>query len=88
MNLFGGCAPGTSVALDTHRVHYSEITLKGVYHHRPKTVREALGMLARGAFDARLLLTVEKPLEELEEALRGMMRKEYLKVVMKPDAGE
>jgi L-iditol 2-dehydrogenase len=88
VNLFGGCAPGTSVALDTHRVHYSEITLKGVYHHRPKTVREALGMLARGAFDARLLLTVEKPLEELEEALRGMMRKEYLKVVMKPDAGE
>jgi len=83
VNLFGGCAPGTSVALDTHRVHYSEITLKGVYHHRPKTVRAALEMLAQGAFDARLLLSAEKPLEELEEALRGMMRKEFLKVVIR-----
>jgi threonine dehydrogenase-like Zn-dependent dehydrogenase len=37
--LFGGCAPGTSVEMDTHHVHYSEITVKGVYHHRPETVR-------------------------------------------------
>src|SRR5690606_1120167 len=35
VNLFGGCAPGTSIPLDTHLVHYSELTLKGVYHHRP-----------------------------------------------------
>ena len=83
VNLFGGCAPGTSVPLDTHRVHYSEITLKGVYHHRPETVVAALRMLAEGAFDARLLLSTEKPLEELEEALRGMMRKEFLKVVIR-----
>jgi L-iditol 2-dehydrogenase len=32
VNLFGGCAPGSTVALDTHLVHYSEITIKGAYH--------------------------------------------------------
>ncbi len=46
VNLFGGCAPGSRVTLDTHRVHYSELTVKGVYHHRPENVRDALALLA------------------------------------------
>ncbi len=46
VNLFGGCAPGTSIPLDTHLVHYSELTLKGVYHHRPETFRRAIELLA------------------------------------------
>jgi L-iditol 2-dehydrogenase len=83
-NLFGGCAPGTTVPLDTHLVHYSELTIKGVYHHRPATVARALKMLASGAFPARLLLSVERPLEDLEGALRSMMRGEALKVVIRP----
>ncbi len=84
VNLFGGCAPGTAVSLDTHRIHYSEIAIKGVYHHRPATVARALELLAQGAFDARILLSAERPIEELEEALRSMMRKEALKVVIRP----
>lgn len=84
VNLFGGCAQGTKVPMDTHRVHYSELTVKGVYHHRPATVARALDMLSRGAFDASILLSAERPLEELEEALRSMMRKEALKVVLRP----
>jgi L-iditol 2-dehydrogenase len=83
-NLFGGCAPGSVLEIDTHRIHYSEITLKGVYHHRPATFRRALELLASGRFDARVLLSAERPLEELEEALRSMMRKEALKVVVRP----
>ena len=84
VNLFGGCPPGTQVALDTHRVHYSEITIKGVYHHRPATFARALALLARRAIDPGVLLSAERPLEELEEALRSMMRKEALKVVIRP----
>jgi L-iditol 2-dehydrogenase len=87
VNLFGGCAQGTSIPLDTHRVHYSEITIKGAYHHRPANVEQAIEMLARGPFDARLLLSAERPLEEVEEALRSMMRKEALKVVIRPGRG-
>ena len=84
VNLFGGCAPGTAIPLDTHLLHYSELTVKGVYHHRPATVARAVDMLASGAFDAGLLLSAERPIEEVEEALRSMIRKETLKVVIRP----
>jgi L-iditol 2-dehydrogenase len=87
VNLFGGCAPGTAAALDTHKLHYGEITLKGVYHHRPATVREALELLADRSFEVERLLTAERPLGETEEALRSMIRKEALKVVIRPARG-
>jgi L-iditol 2-dehydrogenase len=82
--LFGGCPPGTSVPLDTHHLHYSELTVKSTYHHRPETFRRALGMLARGDLDVRPLLSAERPLAELEAALHAMQRKEALKVVIRP----
>ena len=83
VNLFGGCAPGTTIPLDTHAVHYDELTIKGVYHHRPATIQKALALLADPGFRADLLLTGERPIEGVEEALRSMMRKEALKVVIK-----
>jgi len=82
VNLFGGCAPGTTVALDTHRLHYSEITVKGVYHHRPATFERALGLLTDPAFPAGQLINARRPIAQVEEALRSMMRKEALKVVI------
>jgi L-iditol 2-dehydrogenase len=84
VNLFGGCAPGTTVALDTHRLHYDEITVKGVYHHRPATFRGALELLSDPAFPAGELLSATRPIAAVEEALRSMMRKETLKVVIAP----
>jgi L-iditol 2-dehydrogenase len=86
VNFFGGCAPGTSIPLDTHLVHYNELTLKGVYHHRPDTFRRAIALLADPAFKADLLLSGTKPISGVVDALRSMMRKEALKVVIRQDA--
>lgn len=83
--LFGGCPAGTRVEMDTHRIHYSEITIKGVYHHRPDTVRRALGMLADESFPADQLLSDVRPIDEVEQALRAMMEKRALKVVIRAD---
>ncbi|MBC8339221.1 MAG: alcohol dehydrogenase catalytic domain-containing protein [Rhodospirillales bacterium] len=83
VNLFGGCAPGTSIELDTHLVHYSELTIKGVYHHRPDTIRRALAMLADPGFKADKLLSAERPIDQVEDALRSMMSKDAFKVVIK-----
>lgn len=83
--LFGGCAPGTRVEMDTHHVHYSEITVKGVYHHRPDTVRRALDLLSEDAFEAEHLLSAVRPIEEVEQALRAMMDKDALKVVIRSE---
>jgi len=82
--LFGGCRPGTFIPLDTHRLHYLELTIKGAYHHRPTTFLRALEILASGRLRAAELLSAERPLEEVEGALRSMMRKEALKVVIRP----
>ncbi|HBL25751.1 MAG TPA: dehydrogenase [Acidobacteria bacterium] len=82
--LFGGCRSGTFIPLDTHRLHYQELTIKGAYHHRPATFRRALDLLASGRLQAAELLSAERPLEDLEGALRSMMRKEALKVVIRP----
>lgn len=83
VNLFGGCAPGTTVPLDTHRLHYSELTVKGVYHHRPENVRDALDLLTAEDFQARLLLSDECGIDGVEAALRQMMDKKALKVVIR-----
>ncbi len=83
VNFFGGCPPGTTVSLDTHSVHYRELTIKGVYHHRPETIQKALKLLANPKFKADLLLSAERPIEDVEDALRSMMREESLKVVIK-----
>jgi len=80
--LFGGCAPGTTTDLDTHRLHYSEITVKGVYHHRPATVRSALDRLAGGELRLELLLQDRCDLEGVEGALRRMASREILKAVV------
>lgn len=83
VNLFGGCAPGTTIPLDTHLVHYSELTIKGVYHHRPDTVRRALTLLADPQFRADRLITGERSIDGVEDALRSMMSKDALKVVIR-----
>ncbi|MBT6277045.1 MAG: alcohol dehydrogenase catalytic domain-containing protein [Chromatiales bacterium] len=82
VNLFGGCAPGTVVPLDTHHVHYQELTVKGVYHHRPDTIRRALALLGESDFPADELLNGRVAIEDVAEGLQAMMDKRALKVVV------
>jgi L-iditol 2-dehydrogenase len=63
--LFGGCAAGAKAEIDTHRVHYHEITLFGVFHHRPAYVRQALDLLGEGEIKRELFIDREICLEEL-----------------------
>jgi L-iditol 2-dehydrogenase len=81
---FGGCAPGTEVRLDTCLVHYSNITIKGVFHHRPYYVEKALDVLARKEINPLPVITDEMPLSELPAALKRMMEKKSSKIAVKP----
>jgi len=63
--LFGGCAAGSNAEIDTHRLHYDEVTLFGVFHHRPSYVRQALELLGQGAIPRELLIDRELSLEEV-----------------------
>ena len=81
---FGGCKPGTTVTLDTRRVHYDEITTMGVFHFTPKAVKEAQRLLASGEVDVTPLVTGEMPLVELPAALEMVGRGEGIKYALVP----
>jgi L-iditol 2-dehydrogenase len=82
--LFGGCAPGTSVRLDTRRVHYEELRLLGVFHHTPDLIRRAVDLLASGVLDPTPLVTHEMGIADVPRALDLMSRGEALKVLIRP----
>jgi L-iditol 2-dehydrogenase len=63
--LFGGLAQDAHVPIDAQRVHYDELTLRGSFHHTPRTVRAALAFLASGAYPWERLITHRLSLEEL-----------------------
>ena len=84
VNLFGGCKPGTSFTLDTRLMHYSEITIKGVYHHTPRFVREALNLLTSGRMMAEEFITEEMPLDRVHEALNLIINRKGIKTAVIP----
>ena len=84
VNLFGGCTPGTKIEIDTGLIHYSEITIKGVYHHTPAYVRRALGLISEGKIDTRLFITKELPLEKIAEALKLIINHRGVKTAVIP----
>ena len=72
VNLFGGPPKGSTVPLDTNRLHYSQITLKSPFHHRPGAFRRALDYLASGAIPAEPFIGATCPLEELPALFKTM----------------
>lgn len=81
---FGGCAPGTTVAVDTRRAHYDELTLVGAFHHTPALIAQAVGLLESEALVPDGLLTHAMSLAEVPEALALMERGQALKVLIEP----
>lgn len=82
VNLFGGCRSGTHIEIDTRRPHYDELSIIGVFHHTPRTVRTALALITSGQVDVDALVTHQMPLERLEEAFQLMISGETLKVAI------
>ena len=81
---FGGCKPGTTVTLDTHRVHYDEITTMGVFHFAPRSVQEAQRLLASGEVNVAPLVSGSLPLSDLPRALDLIGRGEGIKYALLP----
>jgi L-iditol 2-dehydrogenase len=81
---FGGCAPGTSIAVDTRRAHYEELALLGAFHHTPDLIRRAVELLESGAVEPEALITHRMGLGGVREALALMTTGEALKVLIEP----
>jgi L-iditol 2-dehydrogenase len=80
---FGGLEPGTELAVDTYRLHYEELTLRGAFHHAPRHVRAALAFLASGAYPWERLITHEVGLDEVP-ALFADPPDDLLKAAVRP----
>ena len=86
--LFGGLPREAVVPVDSYRLHYEALTLRGSFHHRPRDVRTALELLERAAASITRLLTHEFALADVVEPLRrcaGLAPRDgLLKAVIRP----
>jgi L-iditol 2-dehydrogenase len=82
--LFSGLPGGTQVSFDATHVHYDEITMKGIFHHTPRAVEQALHMLASGQVDVKPILDGEITLDQVEDGLGRMQRSEAIKLAVRP----
>jgi len=84
VNLFGGCPRDTTITVNTEQLHYSELTLKGVFHSTPLHVRQALKLLASEALPLERLISDQRTLKDLEQAFCDMRDRTVIKVAIVP----
>jgi len=80
---FGGRERGTALLVDTYRLHYEELTLRGAFHHAPRNVRTALAFLASGAYPWDRLVTHQVGLDGVARLLAEPPR-DLLKAAVVP----
>ncbi len=81
--LFGGCESGTTATFDTYRLHYNEITLKGVFHFAPRDVKKAYTLLT-GSLDVSSLISGSYRLDDLRTPFEKLSRGEGIKYAIIP----
>ncbi len=72
VNFFGGCPSGTTVSLDTARLHYSSIRTVASFHHTPRTIRRALESIESGVIRADSFVDGECVLADLPAVFAQM----------------
>ena len=82
--LFGGCPAGTSVSLDTYRLHYEQVRVLSPFHFTPKAVRHAYELLTSGKIPAGKLISGIYPLAQLPDAFTLLQRGEGIKYAVIP----
>lgn len=85
--LFGGSKTGTSLSIDTVLLHYSELTIKGIFHHTPKHVQIAFDLISSGQVKARDYITANKTLAETIDALELVGQQRGIKYAIIPPEG-
>ncbi len=81
---FGGCPTGTVIPFDAGKIHYGSVTLRGSFHHTPKSVKQAFTLLSKRKIRLASLIGGRMPLSDAEKALQMMSRGEVLKIALVP----
>ncbi len=81
---FGGCAAGTTLDIDTRRMHYDNLTLIAPFHFRPRDVRRAHRLLADGHLGAGRIINAHRPLADIAGVFEMLERGTVLKCAIVP----
>ena len=82
VHFFGGCASGSSVNLDTRRLHYDEVKIISSFHHTPKYFREALNLIANGEIEVDKLITKRMDMKYAKRAIEMHRDGEAIKILL------
>lgn len=66
---FGGTKKGLTVPVDTTKLHYEQLTMKGVFHTTPAHVHAAFELLKMKAINAQDFVQNEYPIDDIEKAI-------------------
>jgi L-iditol 2-dehydrogenase len=67
--LFGGTKSGSVLNVDATLIHYSQVTIKGVFHTTPHAVMTAMELLKMGVISSDDFIQDEYKLPDLEKAI-------------------
>jgi L-iditol 2-dehydrogenase len=82
--LFGGLPKGTTASFDTARLHYDQITLKGVFHFTRSAVRSAYDLLASGRVRVKDLITGSYTLDDMKKVIDQLIDGNCIKIEVVP----
>jgi L-iditol 2-dehydrogenase len=81
---YGGCAKGTTITVDTVRLHYDEITIKGSYSATAYETEAAAELLMRNKIRYQDYISGEYPLSQAREAIEAHMQGKGVKFLIRP----
>ncbi|MBQ3310759.1 alcohol dehydrogenase catalytic domain-containing protein [bacterium] len=84
VHFFGGCKSGSTINLDTTKMHYGDIKLISVFHHTPQYFREALKLIASGEIEVEKLITERLSLQDVEYAMKQHIDGKVVKCLITP----
>ena len=82
--MFGGCKKDTNVTFSAERLHYDEITLKGIFHFTPQDVKKAYLLLKNRNIDVKRLITRTCSLKELPSVFPLLIKGKGIKYAVLP----
>jgi L-iditol 2-dehydrogenase len=81
---FGGCPSDTKISVDTKRLHYDELTIKGSYSATAYETELAFSLLSRGIIQSEDYISGIYPLDKTKEALDAHLSGKGIKFEIKP----
>lgn len=76
---FGGTKRGTTVEFDAGQIHYSQLTMKGVFHTTPECVNAAFELLKMKAINSDDFVQNEYDIDHVKDALIDHSKGEVIK---------